>query len=262
MLMRRSVIKQIGMLDGASFTRGYLEEVDWCLRARAAGYRHLLATGAFVAHVGSASFRAEKRLRVQQNRQVLMARYPDYYPEYGRFIKADPLKPAREALKNALQQCGSTWLSRVLAQADARTAAVRPVPAALGASCVRIAVWQHRLGAAGAGRVLKLARLLASRGQRGPRVRLLLVGQTSEALWKTGVVDGVPTLGAQQATPLSDSALLGLGACAVVLTEHPGSAPTGLPVVLIDAQFDPQTWLAQWLPQQGRRSRPAVRTQA
>jgi hypothetical protein len=93
-------------------------------------------------------------------------------------------------------------------------------------------------------------------------VRLLLVGQTSEALWKTGVVDGVPTLGAQQATPLSDSALLGLGACAVVLTEHPGSAPTGLPVVLLDAQFDPQTWLAQWLPQQGRRSRPAVRTQA
>jgi hypothetical protein len=91
---------------------------------------------------------------------------------------------------------------------------------------------------------------------------LLLVGESSEALWKTGVVDVVPTLGVRQLTPLSDSALLGLGACVVVLTEHPKSAPSGLPVVVLDAQFDPQTWLAQWLPQQGRRSRPAVRTQA
>jgi DNA recombination-dependent growth factor C len=40
----------------------------------------------------------------------------------------------------------------------------------------------------------------------------------------------------------------------VVLTEHPKSAPSGLPVVLLDAQFDPQTWLTQWL-QQRRRSR-------
>ena len=262
MLMRRSVLNQIGMLDGASFTRGYLEEVDWCLRARAAGYRHLLATGAFVAHVGSASFRAEKRLRVQQNRQVLESRYPDYYPEYGRFLKADPLKPARVALKSALQQCDSSWLARALARGDAHTAAVRPVPAALAASCVRIAVWQHRLGAASAGRVLKLARLLASGSERRPQVRLLLVGEASEALWKTGVVDVVPALGTQQLTPLPDAALLGLGACVVVLTEHPKSVPTGLPVVLLDAQFDPQTWLAQWLQQQGRRSRKMERIEA
>jgi hypothetical protein len=123
-------------------------------------------------------------------------------------------------------------------------------------------VWQHRLGAASAGRVLKLARLLASRGERRPHVRLLLVGEASEALWKTGVVDVVPALGTQQLTPLPDSALLGLGACVVVLTEHPKSVPTGLPVVLLDAQFDPQTWLAQWLQQQGRRSRKMERIEA
>lgn len=262
MLMRRSVINQIGMLDGASFTRGYLEEVDWCLRARAAGYRHLLATGAFVAHAGSASFRAEKRLRVQQNRQVLESRYPDYYPEYGRFLKADPLKPARAALKNALQQCASSWLAQALAQGDAHTVARRPVPAALAASCVRIAVWQHRLGAGSAGRVLKLARVLASQSEASPTVRLLVIGEASEALWKTGVVDVVPMLGARQQTPLSDTALVGLGACAVVLTEHPQSAPSGLPVVLLDAKFDPTIWLAQWLPQQGRRSRKAARIEA
>ena len=95
MLIRRTVLDAVGMLDGSALIRGYGEEVDWCMRARAAGWRHLQATGVFVAHAGSVSFRAEKSLRVAQNRNVLVARYPAYYPEFAAFLRDDPLQERR-----------------------------------------------------------------------------------------------------------------------------------------------------------------------
>lgn len=54
--MKRAVIDKIGMLDEERFPRGYGEEDDYCLRARAAGITCAVADHAFVFHAKSGSF--------------------------------------------------------------------------------------------------------------------------------------------------------------------------------------------------------------
>lgn len=246
MLMRRSVLDQIGMLDGAGLIRGYGEEVDWCLRARAAGYRHLMACGVFVAHAGTVSFRFEKKLRVRQNRTVLTARYPDYRAEYQRFLKDDPLAGARDALCTALEQARDGWLRQAARpeQDAAAQAAGLPSPLPAGATR-RIAVWQHRSESPAAAAVLMLARHMASQPQLG--LRLLIIGATGEALWHTGVVDELQPLAGQDAPLLTDAVMLGLSGCAVLLSDGAAPIPAGIPHVTIDRDFNAHAWLSGWL---------------
>jgi hypothetical protein len=245
--MRASVIQSIGMLDGAGLVRGYGEEVDWCLRASAAGYRHLCATGAFVAHTGTVSFRFEKNLRVRQNHNVLAARYPRYYPQYHEFVRADPLADARAALRLALEQTTCHWLTNAIALVDGELDVTRALPAALPSSCLRIAVWQHRLSSPAAGKILTLARQIANRPPAAPPLRLLIIGEASEALWHTGVVDVLPSGTWQEATLLTDAALVGLGGCSALLAENMQALPEGIPGTRIDDAFEPHVWLSNWL---------------
>jgi GT2 family glycosyltransferase len=56
LLTRRSVLEQIGLLDERFFA--YYEEVEWCLRARRAGYRIINVPGAKVWHKISPKQRA------------------------------------------------------------------------------------------------------------------------------------------------------------------------------------------------------------
>ena len=241
MLMRRSVLQEIGVLDGAGLTRGYGEEVDWCLRASAAGYRHLAATAVFVAHSGTVSFGFEKILRVRQNRAVLATRYPDYYTDYHAFLRADPLLHARQKLAGRLQQTCPDW-----PQVAARPAGTAPsrntlLPSALPGQAPRIAIWHHQAGAAYAARILGLARAIATHGSR---LRLLVIGEISEALWHTGVVDGLPCRSPDDAQQLADATLLGLCGATTLLAEAGVPTPDGLACTRVDADFDPQRWLA------------------
>ncbi len=52
-LWRRAALEQIGLLDESLF--GYHEDVDWCLRARRAGWRVVYAGAAAVLHAGGSS---------------------------------------------------------------------------------------------------------------------------------------------------------------------------------------------------------------
>lgn len=56
-LFKREVMDTIGLLD-ESFSPGHYEDDDYCYRARAAGYKLLLAGDVLVHHEGSASFRS------------------------------------------------------------------------------------------------------------------------------------------------------------------------------------------------------------
>jgi GT2 family glycosyltransferase len=256
MLMRRSVIDQIGALDGVGLIRGYGEEVDWCLRARAAGFRHLAATGVFVAHTGTVSFRFEKTLRVRQNRLVLAARYPDFHAQYRRLLHDDPLAGARAALRAGLEQSANGWLAGALNLIEGATEFARALPAPLASSCTRIAVWHHRLSAPGASEVLALARLIASADPSAPALRLLIIGEASEALWHTGVVDVVPSAPWKEAALLTDAALIGLAGCRTLLTESAIAAPVGIEQTRIDADFEARAWLHAW---RQRQSSPPSR---
>ncbi|SFM09011.1 glycosyltransferase family 2 protein [Rugamonas rubra] len=254
MLMRRGAIERIGVLDGAALHRGYGEELDWCQRARAAGYRHLAATGVFVAHAGGLSFGLEKPLRVRQNRAVVAARHPHCYAEYQRFLRDDPLAAARGALALALRRNGAAPAAPA-APGDESSAA--PAAAAPAAGALRIAVWQHRAGGTAARKILALARLLAARGGAAPAPRLLVFGEASEALWHTGVVDVLPRDTRREAALLDDSALLRLAGCAVLLNPGHEAAPAGIRQVPVDDDFDPAGWLAAWLAGQPRQRAPA-----
>lgn len=53
LLVKRAVLEQVGLLDERYFA--YYEDLDWCLRARRAGFRALYVGDARVAHAGSAS---------------------------------------------------------------------------------------------------------------------------------------------------------------------------------------------------------------
>lgn len=96
--LTRRCLDAIGRLS-ASFHRGYLEDVELCLRARAHGFRTVCDTSIFVGHAGSRSFGSEKAALALRNFAVLAAGHPGYVAECAAFADADPLRPARAAIE-------------------------------------------------------------------------------------------------------------------------------------------------------------------
>ena len=82
--MKRAVLREIGVLDEAAFPQGYGEENDWCQRAEAAGWRHVIAGNVLVRHARSASFGHERRRALgEQGMAVLRSRWPQYEAAVG-----------------------------------------------------------------------------------------------------------------------------------------------------------------------------------
>ena len=98
MAIRRSCLQQIGPFDQERFGRGYGEENDFCLRATAAGWRHVAVPGLFVWHCGGTSFGEQRRELIAAAQVTIEALHPGYAAAVGRFIREDPLEPARRAL--------------------------------------------------------------------------------------------------------------------------------------------------------------------
>lgn len=103
MYLRRAALRQLGGFDAATFGHGYGEENDWCLRAAAMGWRHVLCDNAYVVHHGGASFAPLGLVPGGDNLERLNARWPGYNERIARFIMADPLYPQRQKLAASLQ---------------------------------------------------------------------------------------------------------------------------------------------------------------
>ena len=87
MYIRREVLDEVGLFDVEAFPQGYGEENDFCQRASARGYRHLIAGNVFVAHARSQSFGIERRERLgRTGMQVLRERWPDYEADVGAML--------------------------------------------------------------------------------------------------------------------------------------------------------------------------------
>jgi len=98
--IKRTCLDAIAPLS-ESFAPGYLEDADFCLRAREAGFRNVCAPSVYVGHAGSKSFGPEKRSLVVRNLQVLEHRFPEHRMDCAIFMDADPLRSAREAIERA-----------------------------------------------------------------------------------------------------------------------------------------------------------------
>jgi GT2 family glycosyltransferase len=102
MFLRRAALRAIGGFDAETFGKGYGEENDWCLRAEAHGWRHVLCDDAYVVHRGHASFAATGLAPGGENLRRLNARWPGYNERIARFILDDPLRAHRGRLADAL----------------------------------------------------------------------------------------------------------------------------------------------------------------
>lgn len=104
--IRRACLDQTGLFDEQAFGRGYGEECDFCLRASAHGWKHLLCAEVFVFHAGGASFGEEKAVRSAAAQAVLRERHPDYPQRVAAFVERDPVEPLRAAVDEARIRCG------------------------------------------------------------------------------------------------------------------------------------------------------------
>jgi glycosyltransferase involved in cell wall biosynthesis len=93
MYIKREVIREFGLFDMA-FSPGYGEEVDLCQRS-SDRYTHVLDTGCWCWHEGSASFQGNKSQLRQDHDALINKRYPHYEFEVHSYLTSDPLRSYR-----------------------------------------------------------------------------------------------------------------------------------------------------------------------
>jgi GT2 family glycosyltransferase/glycosyltransferase involved in cell wall biosynthesis len=103
LFLAREAIDEVGLLDERCFGVGYGEEVDWCLRASARGFRHVLDDATFVWHRGGGSFGKEAAGRARASERLLARRHPGFLPGLAFFMREDPLSPVRERVLEGLR---------------------------------------------------------------------------------------------------------------------------------------------------------------
>ncbi|MEP7327921.1 MAG: glycosyltransferase [Betaproteobacteria bacterium] len=91
---RRDCLNAVGALDGTPLGSDYGIEIDFCLRAGSAGFRHLLAADVFVGHAGHGSFGArEAEGLADRTEQALANLYPLYLTQKKDVLERDPARP-------------------------------------------------------------------------------------------------------------------------------------------------------------------------
>jgi GT2 family glycosyltransferase len=94
--------RRTGLLNDVDYEEGYLEEVDYCLRASELGFDHVCACDVFVGHAGSQSFQGRKRGLVKHNMAQLERFFPASSARTHRFVTGDPLASIRAGLQRRL----------------------------------------------------------------------------------------------------------------------------------------------------------------
>jgi GT2 family glycosyltransferase len=95
MYITRACLDRVGAFDLERYGAGYGEEVDFCMRARRAGFRNVACADVFVRHVGEVSFGEAGPGRRESAQATVDALYPEFQQMLARFIPADPLRGLR-----------------------------------------------------------------------------------------------------------------------------------------------------------------------
>ena len=198
-------IAEVGLLDPV-FGRGYAEEVDWCCRATAAGWHHVLAPGAFAFHMGAATTSSAGVLQrgmrtVVVNESIVDHRHPDYRGRLAEWSERDPMtavraRAMRRLVADAARQRGvvvdATWLHRPRpgdeAIPDDRVRVVVPPDGAVARVVAHVDGWELPIEIGPDGVLDTIAGLL---GVRAQQIRLLDRGAQAGRLAVEAAADGV-----------------------------------------------------------------------
>lgn len=112
--VRRVCINEIGSLDEEAFPRGYGEENDFCMRARAAGWRNVIDDRTYVFHDRNKSFGEAKTDLITAGRKIVDERYPDYKKSTAVFSQSPLINMARFRAGMALKDVKQKILPRGL----------------------------------------------------------------------------------------------------------------------------------------------------
>jgi GT2 family glycosyltransferase len=106
MYIRRAALDEIGELDAEAFPRGYGEENDLSLRARAKGWRCVLDDRSYVHHAQGASFGDARQELIREGRRIIDARYPSYTADVAELKSSPTLVEIRATVRDALDTVG------------------------------------------------------------------------------------------------------------------------------------------------------------
>ena len=103
MYIRRAALDRVGLLDADHFPRGYGEENDFCMRARAQGMFNLIDDSTFIAHERGSSFGNEREALMQQGRETLRRLHPAYSGLVRTFLDDPYLAEVRTGVRTMLE---------------------------------------------------------------------------------------------------------------------------------------------------------------
>ncbi len=117
--IRHDCLREVGRLREDVFAQGYGEENDFSLRAAQLGWTHVAACDTVVAHAGGRSFGAARLSLLARNLHALNRLHPGYDALVASFVKADTLRPARQAIARREWSAGRKAAATVLVTHDA-----------------------------------------------------------------------------------------------------------------------------------------------
>ena len=92
--VRRECLSVVGAFDASPLGSDYGVEIDFCLRADSAGFRHLLAADVFVGHDGHASFGAREGAALADRAEQALAKlYPTFRAQNTEINEREPSRP-------------------------------------------------------------------------------------------------------------------------------------------------------------------------
>jgi GT2 family glycosyltransferase/glycosyltransferase involved in cell wall biosynthesis len=154
MYVRREVLDEVGGFDATAFPRGYGEENDLSMRARAAGWESVVDDATLVFHDRGASFGTERETLMRKGEATLRDRWPSYPALVDDFLASAPMRVVRDNVAAGLED----------------------VAARNGREPSRVLFVLHGLGGGTMATTLDLARAL------GPRWECSILTSTGDAL--------------------------------------------------------------------------------
>jgi len=112
--IKRIVIDKVGDFDNVTFSPGYGEENDLCMRAFKAGFLSVLDDSTYIYHHGEASFSIKSAQLKDSHLQTLYRRYPEYPAIVADFVEKNPLAAVHVRIRRAMLACREFTERRIL----------------------------------------------------------------------------------------------------------------------------------------------------